>query len=202
MDVKNQWQYQNQDQDANPSKEPPASSKIKTKTIWMTLALSKIKIHGQNSEHWYIKTSDLIQIKIKMPNPSKEPPASSKVPNKDLKDLDILCAYKIKIESQNLDHGCIKDQWPYPNQDQDAEPKSGASSILKAPNMALMDRNLLHTFKIKIKRQNLDHGCIKDHWPYPKQDQYSKSQLGASCVLKIPNQDLHDINILWPSKSF
>ena len=56
------------------------------------------------------KTSDHIQIKIKMSNPSQEPPASSKAPNQDLMDIDVLCTFKIKIESQNLDHGCIKDQ--------------------------------------------------------------------------------------------
>ena len=70
------------------------------------------------------KTSNHIQIKIKMPNPSQEPPASSKAQNQDLKAIDVLCIFKINIESQNLDYACIKDQWPYPNQDQDAKPKS------------------------------------------------------------------------------
>ena len=45
------------------------------------------------------KSSDHIQIKIKMPNPSEEIPASSKAPNEDLKDFDVLCIFKIKIES-------------------------------------------------------------------------------------------------------
>ena len=79
------------------------------------------------------KTSDYIQIKIKMPNSSQEPPASSKAPNEDLKDMDVLCTFKIKIESQNLDHGYIKDQWPYANQDRDAKPQSGTSSIREEP---------------------------------------------------------------------
>ena len=77
------------------------------------------------------RISDHIQIKIKMPNPSQElpaqskipiqskikiansnqePPASPKAPNEDLKDMFVLCTFKIKIESQNLDHGYIKDQ--------------------------------------------------------------------------------------------
>ena len=79
------------------------------------------------------KNSDCIQIKIKMPNPNQKLPASFIVSNEDLKDMDALCSIKIKIESQNLDHGCIKDQWPYPNQDQDAKPQSGTSSILQSP---------------------------------------------------------------------
>ena len=68
------------------------------------------------------KTSDHIQIKIKMPTPSQEPPASSKTPNKNLKDMDVLWPFGIKIASQNLKHGYINDQWPYPNQDLDAKP--------------------------------------------------------------------------------
>ena len=68
------------------------------------------------------KTSSHIQMKIKMQNPSQEPPVFSKAPNENLKEMDVLCTFKIKIESQNLDHGYIKDQWSYPNQDQDAKP--------------------------------------------------------------------------------
>ena len=83
------------------------------------------------------KTSDHIQIKIKMPTPSQEPPASSKAPNEDLKDMDVLCTFKIEIGSQNLDHGYIKDQWPYQKQDQDAKPLSGTSSILQNPQSGL-----------------------------------------------------------------
>ena len=43
------------------------------------------------------KTIDHIQIKIKMPNPSQQPPVSSKAPNEKLKDMDVLCTFKIKI---------------------------------------------------------------------------------------------------------
>ena len=56
------------------------------------------------------KTSDHIKIEIKFANPSQEPAASPKAPNQDLKDMDVLCNFKIKIKSQNLDHGCFKDQ--------------------------------------------------------------------------------------------
>ena len=69
-------------------------------------------------------TSDHIKIKIKMSNPSQEPPASSKAPNQDLKDRDVLCTFKFDIESQKLEHGCIKDHLPYSNHDQDAKPPS------------------------------------------------------------------------------
>ena len=47
------------------------------------------------------KTSDHIQINIRMPNPSQEPPVSAKAPNQDLKDMDVVCTIKIKIKSLN-----------------------------------------------------------------------------------------------------
>ena len=76
------------------------------------------------------KTIAHCKIKIKMPNPSQEPSASSKAPNEDLKDMNFLLTFKIKKERQTLDHGCIKDQWLYLDQDQDAKPQSGTSSVL------------------------------------------------------------------------
>ena len=54
------------------------------------------------------KTSDHIKINIKMPNPSQEISASSKPPNQDLKDMDVLCTSNIKIESQNSEYRLIK----------------------------------------------------------------------------------------------
>ena len=61
----------------------------------------------------------------------------SEVPNEDLKDMDVLCTFKIKIENQDLDHGCIRDQLPYPNQDQDANRQSETSSLLQCPQAGL-----------------------------------------------------------------
>ena len=56
------------------------------------------------------KLSDHIQIKIKILNPSQETPVSSKAPNEDLNNMDVPCTFKIKLESQNLDHRCINDR--------------------------------------------------------------------------------------------
>ena len=46
--------------------------------------------------------SDHIKIKIKIQNPSQEPPASSKVQNQKLNDMDVPCTFKIKIEPKLL----------------------------------------------------------------------------------------------------
>ena len=52
---------------------------------------AKIQIMGVS------KTSDHIQIKIKCPNPSQTPLASSISPNQDWKDMEVLCTLKIHI---------------------------------------------------------------------------------------------------------
>ena len=47
--------------------------------------------------------------------------------------MDVLCTFKIKIEMQNSDHKCIKDQSQYPNNDQECKLQSGTSSIPQIP---------------------------------------------------------------------
>ena len=65
------------------------------------------------------KTSDHIQINICKQNPNQEPPVSSKGLNQDLKDLYLLCTFRIKIEHKTYDVEYIINLWPNPNQDQD-----------------------------------------------------------------------------------
>ena len=69
---------------------------------------------------------------IKIQNSSQKPSVSSKASNQDFQDMDVLCTFNIKTESQNLDHGCIKDQVPNLNKDQDTKPQSETSSILQS----------------------------------------------------------------------
>ena len=98
---------------SNPSQEPPASSKAPNEVIKDKDFLCISKIKRKRAKIWNMsvsKTNDHIQIKIKIPNPSQEPPASSKAPIHDSKDLSVLPTFKIKIESKNLDCWCIKDQ--------------------------------------------------------------------------------------------
>ena len=76
-----------------------------------------------------------------MPNSGQEPPASSKAPNEDLRDIDVLWPFKINIESKiwNMGvskashHNQIKIKMPNPSQE------CPASS--KAPNEDLKDMN-------------------------------------------------------------
>ena len=57
----------------------------------MVFAASKAKLRAKILNMGLQKTSDHIQIKIKMLNPIQETPASSKASNEDLKDMDVLC---------------------------------------------------------------------------------------------------------------
>ena len=56
------------------------------------------------------KTNGHFPIRLKMTNPLQEPPASSKAPSEDSKDIDVLCTIKIKIESPNMEQVVYKDQ--------------------------------------------------------------------------------------------
>ena len=106
------------------------------------------------------KTSDQIHINIWMQNPSQEPPASSKTPNKDLKDMGVLCTFKSKIESQNWDNGFTKGWLQYPNQDQYAKPQSRTSSILQIPKLGLRGH------RCSLHPQNQDEEQKLGSWVY------------------------------------
>ena len=67
------------------------------KTYWgfvSELSLIRVwsKLSGRSKQGF-----DHIKVKIKMPNPSREPSASSKAPKQDLEDMDVPCTFKIKI---------------------------------------------------------------------------------------------------------
>ena len=95
------------------------------------------------------KTSAPVQIKIKIINPSQETPVSPRAPNEDLKDVEVLCTFEIKIESQNLDYGYIKDQWTYPIKIKMPIPSQEPQASSKATNEDLKDMDILCTFKTK-----------------------------------------------------
>ena len=126
----------------------------------------KIKIIGQNLNRSVSKTRDHIQVKFQMPNPSKEPTAASKSPNKYLKDIDVPCAFKIKIEIQNLENRVIKDQWRYWYKNLDVKPQLGTSSILQSPKSGHKGQGCFLHLQIKMQSQSLEYGSIKDQWKY------------------------------------
>ena len=78
------------------------------------------------------KTSDHIHIKIKMSNPSQEPPASSKTPNQALEDMDDISSSKsrksAKIQilgvSKTSDHIQIKINILCPSQEPSVSSKA------------------------------------------------------------------------------
>ena len=85
------------------------------------------------------KTSEHMKIKMKMPNPSQDPPAFSKVPNQDFKDMDVLGAFKIKIEGKNLEHGSTKDPDHIQIKIKVPNPSQEPPGSSQAPNQDLKD---------------------------------------------------------------
>ena len=135
-----------------------------------------------------------------MLNTSQEPPAPIKASNQGLKDMDVLCTFKIELESQNSDHGCINDQWPSPNQDQDDKSQSGTSSILQSLKAGLkghwcsshLQNQDIAKIQIMGMSESSDHIQIKIKMSNPSQE------LPASS--KAPNDDLKDIDVLCTFK--
>ena len=182
------------------SQEPSGSSKAQNQDLNFMHVVCTFKSR-KRAKIWIncvSGTIDHIQIKIKIPKPSQEPHSSSKVPNQNLEDIDVLCTFKIKIESQNLELGCNKNQWPYPNQDKDPKPQSRSSEV---PNQDLNDKDVLWTFKIKIESQNSDHGCIKTQWWYPNKIHVLTWGFGGCWRFLIGvwhlDLDLDMVNGLW-----
>ena len=133
----------------NPSQEPPAPTKAPNQDTDFCCTL-KINIESQILNICVSNTSHHIQIQIKMPNPCQEPLAPTKAPNKDSMEMDVLCTFKYKIESQNSEYKCIKDQLPYLNQDQDAKPKSRTSS----PNQSLKSTLKGHRCSLHLPKKD------------------------------------------------
>ena len=175
----------------NFSQTPPASFKAPNEDLldMDVLCTFKIKMVSQSWEHRCIKDFYHI-INITMSNPSQKPPGSSKAHNQDLKDIDVLYSIRNLIESGILEHGCIKDQWPHPNENKDAKPQSGTSSPEKSPKSGHKGHGCTLHPQFKIESQNLEHWCIKDQWPYPNQDQDAKAESGACSVLQSPKSGL------------
>ena len=80
-----------------------------------------------------------------IPNLSQEPPESFKTPNQDL-NVDFLFTFKIKIMSQYLGGGCIKDQLTCPNQEQES-----SDHIVIKIKMQTPVRSLKHPLKPQIR---------------------------------------------------
>ena len=96
-----------------------------------------------------------------MQNPNQEPPVSSKAPNQDLKDMDVLCTFKIKKVSPNMEHLFTKDQQLYTNQEKGVNPIQEPPVFSKAPKRDLKDMDVLCTFKFKMRAEILDMGVWK-----------------------------------------
>ena len=74
------------------------------------LCTFKIKIESQNLKYGCIIDQLLYPSHDQDDKTQSGTSSPNQSPNKDSKDIDVLFTIKIKIESQNLEHGCTKDQ--------------------------------------------------------------------------------------------
>ena len=107
--------------------------------------------------------------------------------SQDLKDMDILCTFKIKMEGQNFEHGCIKNHWPYQIQDQDVIPQSGSSSILQNPKSGLKGHGCC------LHLQNQDREQKFGIWVYQRPVTISKSISWCQTPARNPYQKQNKI---------
>ena len=130
------------------------------------------------------KSSDHINIKIKMPNPSQEPPASSKAPNRDLKDMDVLRTFKINLDCLNLDQRHIKKSDNIPKKIKISNIRQEIPESIKSP------------FKIKghLFFTPSNPMSAYKNWsidlPYSNLDQYAKLRSETLSILQSPNKDI------------
>ena len=137
----------------NPSQQPP-KLQIRTQRTWRFFAPSKSRLGAEILSISVSKTNDHIHIKVKVQNPSQEPPASSEAPIEDLKDIDVLCTLKIKIENQDSDYGYMKTSYHIQINIKIPNPSQEPPVSSKAPNVDLKEIDVLCTFKIKMESQN------------------------------------------------
>ena len=78
--------------------------------------------HGPSMVTIIIALDYLDSLKFFSDNLSQEPPISSKAPNNDLRDMDDLCNFKVKMENLNLENECINQYQQHQNQDPNAKP--------------------------------------------------------------------------------
>ena len=96
----------------NPSQETSAPTKAPNQDLkdMDVLFTFKIKKERQNLEYWCIKDHWTYQNQYQDANPQSGTSSPHYSPKSGLKDIDVLYTFKIKIENQNLEYGCIKDQ--------------------------------------------------------------------------------------------
>lgn len=91
----------------------------------------KVKRESQNLDHWWFKDQWPYYNQIKDAKPQSGTYSFRKSLYLSFKDMDVLYTFKINLNSQNSDHGCIEEQWPYSTQDPNIKPKSGSLDFIK-----------------------------------------------------------------------
>ena len=132
------------------------------------------------------KTSDHIQIKIKMPNPSQEPPESSNPQRRTYRTLMFFAPSKLRQRAKFWIMGVLK---PVTISISRSIYQPLVRNLQHPPNPQMRTLRTWMFFAPSKSRQraaikNMGLSKISDH--IPSQDQDGKPQSGTSSVLQIP----------------
>ena len=116
----------------NPSQEPKLFSKVLDQDLNdMFFPIYSIG-ESQNLDQWWFKDLWPYYNQIKDSKPQSGTYSFLQILHQNFKDMDVLYTFKINLNSQNSDLGCIKEQWPYSNQDPNIKPESGSLDFIKS----------------------------------------------------------------------
>ena len=87
-------------------------------------------------------------------------------PNKDNKDMRVLCTLRLKEGSWNLVLRFFLANWTYLYLNEDFNLQSGTSSVLHNPYPDNKDMRVLSTLKINSGNWNLVQGFFLGNWTY------------------------------------
>ena len=167
----------------HPNPNPPRSTYFLHSTVQKSMPKPKARARTKSQNP--IKDSWPYPNQNQEVNPQLGTFMPHKAPNQDVKDMDVLCTFIIKIESQKFEYRCTKDQWQYPNEYQDAKPQSGTSSVLQSPKWGLKGHGC------SLHLQNQDREPKFGSWVYQRPVTISKSrsrcQTPISYLHHLPN---------------
>ena len=146
------------------------------------------------------KTNGHIQITLKKQKTSQEPSTSSRALNQNIQDMDVHCTFKIKIESQNSNHGCIRGKWPHPDHYQDAKPKSGTPGVLQNLKLGLKRHECSLYIQSQDRAKIFSMGLSEISDPIQIMIKMWNPSQESPAPFKATNQDFKDMDILCTFK--
>ena len=98
--------------------------------------------------------------------------------------MDVHFSFKIKIENKNFEHRFIKEQWQYPDPDQESKFQSETSSIVQSPKSGLRGQWCSLCLQNQDRKPKYRTQVNQHQWPFLHQDHDPKPQSGTATVIQ------------------